>query len=84
MPPVDWFILMGMGGLFLILGIALVVWGKREESGYYNSLSTRTDVRKFLERESRPRFESLKVGGWLAITVGLVMIAMGSAFWLWG
>jgi len=84
MPPVDRFILMGMGGLFLILGIALVVWGKREESGYYNSLSTRTDVRKFLERESRPRFESLKVGGWLAITVGLVMLAMGGAFWLWG
>jgi hypothetical protein len=84
MPQVDWLILMGMGGLFLILGIALVIWGKRDESSYYNSLSTRTDVRKFLERESRPRFESLKVGGWLAIAVGLVMIAMGGAFWRWG
>jgi len=84
MPPVDWLILVGMGGLFLILGIALVVWGKREESGYYNSLSTRPDVKKFIEQKSRPRFESLKVGGWLAITVGLVMIAMGVVFWLWG
>ncbi len=80
----DWFILMGIGGLFVIAGIALVVWGKRAESSYYDSLSTRTDVREFLGQESQPRFESLKVGGWIATAIGLLMVVMGGAFWLWG
>ncbi len=44
MPQADWLILMGLGGLFLILGIVSVVGGKREEKGYYNSLSTRSIV----------------------------------------
>ncbi len=84
MPQADWFIPIGMGGLFVILGIALVAWGKRAESSYYDSLSTRTDVRKFLGQEPQPMFESLKIGGWIAIAIGLVMLALGGVFWLWG
>lgn len=85
MPQGDWFILMGLGGLFIILGVALVVGGKREEKGYYDSLSTRSDVREFLERTPEyPQFGALKIGGWLAIAVGVVMLAIGGGFWLWG
>ena len=85
MPQGDWFILMGLGGLFIILGVALVVGGKREEKGYYNSLSTRSDVREFLERTPEyAQFGALKIGGWLAIAVGVVMLAIGGGFWLWG
>ena len=85
MPQGDWFILMGLGGLFIILGVALVVGGKREEKGYYNSLSTRSDVREFLERTpEHPQLGALKIGGWLAIAVGVVMLAIGGGFWLWG
>ncbi len=81
---VDWLILMGLGGLFLIVGIALVVGGKRAESSYYGSPSTRLDVKEYLGSDPNPGFESLKVGGWLAIAVGLVMLALGGGFWLWG
>ena len=84
MPQADWFILMVMGGVFLILGIALFAWGKRAESNFYDSLATNTDVRKFMERLPRPRFVSLKIGGRVAIVVGLFIIVMGGAFWLWG
>ncbi len=79
MPLYDWFILMGMGGLFILLGLAAIIWGKREEKSYYNSLSTRrTDLREFLEHwPQRPQPVALKIGGWIAIAVGLFMLAIG-------
>ena len=81
----DYFILMGIGGLFIFLGLAAIVWGRMEEKSYYDSLSTRTDVREYLEHlPQRPGLGALKVGGWIAIGVGLLMIIMGGAFLLWG
>lgn len=85
MPQGDWFILMGLGGLFVIIGVALVVGGRSEEKGYYDSLSTRSDMREFLEHApQRPEPGALKIGGWLAIAIGIVMLAIGGGFWLWG
>ena len=87
MPQRDLFVLMGMGALFILLGLAAIVWDKREEKSYYNSLSTSTrlDIREFLERRPRrPQFGALKIGGWIAIAIGVLMIVMGGAFWLWG
>jgi len=76
---------MGMGGLFILLGLATIIWGRTEETGYYDSLSTRSDVREYLEhRPRRPEPEALKIGGRIAIAVGLLMIAMGGGFLLWG
>ena len=81
----DCFILIGVGGFFLILGIAIVIWGRSEEKGYYDSLSSRTDVREYLERwPQRSEPGALKIGGWIAIAVGVVILATGGAFWLWG
>jgi len=76
---------MGLGGLFVIIGVALVVGGKREERGYYDSLSTRTDMREFVEHTPQhPEPGALKIGGWLTIAIGIVMLAIGGGFWLWG
>ena len=84
MPIHDWFILMGMGGLFIFLGIATIIWGKSEEKSYYNSLSARTDVREFLERlPHHPQPTALKIGGWIAVAIGLLMLAMGGIVLLW-
>lgn len=81
----DHFILMGIGGLFLLLGLAGIIWGKIEEKSYYDSLSTRIDVREYLEHwPLRPEPGALKTGGWIAIAIGLVMLAFGGGFWLWG
>ena len=85
MPLHDWYILMGMGGLFILLGLATIIWGKSEEKSYYDSLSARPDVREFLEhRPQLPQPMALKIGGWIAIAIGLVMIAVGGVFWRWG
>ena len=81
----DWFILIGMGGLFVLLGLAAFIRGKSEEKSYYNSISARHDAREFLERKpERPEPGALKIGGWIAITIGLLMLVMGGAFLLWG
>jgi len=81
MPQYDWLILMGMGGLFILLGVAGIIWGRREEKSYYDSLSARPDLREFFERSPRhPEPGALIIGGWIAIAVGVLMLAMGGAF----
>jgi len=85
MPLEDYFILMAMGGFFILLGVAGIIWGKREETGYYDSLSTRPDVREYLEHSpERPEPGALTIGGRIAITLGILMLAGGGALWRWG
>ena len=81
----DHFILMGIGGAFVILGMASMFWGNREAKGYYDAVSDRSDVREFLEHDpERPEPGALRIGGWIAVAVGLLMLIMGSIFWLLG
>ncbi len=85
MPQYDLFILMVMGGLFTLLGLAAIIWGRSEEKSYYDSLATRHDAREFLEHwPYRPQFGALKIGGRIAMAIGILIIAMASAFRLWG
>jgi len=85
MPYNDFWILMGIGGLFALLGLAAIIWGKIEEKSYYDSLSSRTDLREYLEHwPQRPEPGALKVGGWIAVAIGLLMLALGGGLWLWG
>ncbi len=86
MPHGDFLILIGVGSLFVILGLAAIIWGKHEEKSYFNSLATRTnDLREFVEHwPQRPQPGALKTGGWIAIAVGLLVLVTGVAFWLLG
>ena len=78
MPQVDSVVLMVMGGIFILLGIAAIIWGKKEEKTYYDTLSTRPDAREFVDRwPQRPQFGALKIGGWITITIGLLMLIWG-------
>ena len=82
----DCFILMGIGGLFIIIGLATIIWGKREEKSYYNALAKRPgDTREFMEHwPSRHQPGALKAGGWIAITIGVVMLITGGTLCLLG
>ncbi len=85
MPHMDLWVLMGLGGLFIVLGVAALFWGRGEEKEYYKAISSRTDVREYMERTpERPEPGGLKIGGVIAVVVGLVMLIIGGAFWLWG
>lgn len=85
MPQQDSLVLVGMGGLFVLLGIGAIIWGRREEKGYYDALSARRDVREFAEHwPRRPQFGALKIGGRIALAIGVLMIVAGGAWLLWG
>jgi hypothetical protein len=85
MPYSDYFIMMCVGGFFVILGIILIFQGKGEERRYYNSLTARPDAREFMEHwPERPRVGAVKIGGWIALAIGLVMVVVGGVFWLRG
>lgn len=79
----DWLMPMVIGGVFILLGLTALIWGKNEEKRYYDSISSRTDAREFTERwPQHPQFASLKIGGWITIAIGLLMLVMGAAFLL--
>ena len=85
MPQSDLNILLGVGGLFILLGLAAIFWGKSEEKRYFNNIATRQDSREFLEGwPRRPQFGSLQAGGWIAIAVGVLMLIIGGAIAIWG
>jgi len=77
-------VLMSVGGLFIIIGLATIIWGKREEKSYYNALAKRPgDTREFTEHwPPRPQPGALKAGGWIAVAIGVAMLITGSALFL--
>jgi len=80
----DCLILIGVGGLFLVIGILMYTWGKREEESYYKELSKRPgDTREFMARWP-PRHQpgALKLGGVIAIALGGVLLVTGGIFCL--
>jgi hypothetical protein len=79
----DWLVLMGMGGLFILLGLLAILWSKHEQGVYDNALLGRMDKREFFDHwPPRPEPGSAKVGGWIAIILGLIVIIMASLFLL--
>lgn len=85
MPQNDLIILMIIGGVFILLGLGALFWGKSEEKRYFETISSRQDTREFLEGwPRRPQFGSLQTGGWIAIAIGIIMLVVGGAFSIWG
>jgi hypothetical protein len=81
----DYIPLMIIGAVFLIIGILLLFLGVREEKDYYQTISNRIDVRKYLERKSDSiQSWGLKVGGIMAVVIGLVLLVMWLIFWIRG
>ena len=68
-----------VGGVIFFLGIGSIIWGSREEESYYDSLTTRFDLREFFSRwPSRPEPGALKVGGWIAVALGIIIAGVSS------
>jgi len=83
MADTDLYILMGLGGLFLLIGLGSLLWSRSEKEGYYKGISSRSDVREYMQQTPEiPEPVGLKIGGFIAIIVGLVMLVMCFAFWL--
>ena len=73
-----WGITFIVSAVIFLFGIIFIIWGKREERNYYDSLTTRVDLREFFSRwPPRPQPGALKAGGWIAIVVSLVLAGIG-------
>jgi hypothetical protein len=84
MPEGSWSVLVIVGGVFLVLGIIGIIWGWYEEKRIFESLAAQHDLREFsLRHVESPQPGALKIGGWIAIAVGVLTLAAGLVFWLW-
>ncbi|MBN1176115.1 MAG: hypothetical protein JXA51_00395 [Dehalococcoidales bacterium] len=83
MPQGDWYILIIAGGVFVVLGAIGLFWGRHEEKRIFEALAQQTDLREFsLEHVETPQPGALKIGGWIAGALGVLMIVIGLTLWL--
>ena len=74
-----------MGGAFVGAGIAVLFWARKKRKSYYDGLVTRHDLREFFERSpENPEHSSLKIGGWITVIIGIVMLGISGGLQLWG
>jgi hypothetical protein len=85
LPGVDVLIMLGVGVLFVILAVLGIIWSRVEENRYYGAMPGRTDLREYISHWP-PRLEpgALKIGGWIALAIGLILLATGGYFWMMG
>jgi len=83
MNDIDSFIMIGMGGFFILLSLFAFLWARGEQHGVNNALSRRPDLKEFVSGgPMRLGPEAIRIGGRLLFTVGLVVLITGVIFLL--
>jgi hypothetical protein len=81
----NWYILVIVGAIFLALGLIAIFWGIHEEKRIFEELAAKPDLREFsLKHVESPQPGALKIGGWISIAVGAIVIIVGIIMWRWG
>jgi cytochrome b subunit of formate dehydrogenase len=85
MPQGDWYIPVIVGGIFIILGVIGIFWGRYEAKRLFEALAAKPDLREFtLGNKGSPQPGAIKLGGWIAIALGVLMVVTGIIFWYTG
>ena len=67
-----------LGGLFTLIGIGFILWGRREASQLEEALSQQLDLREFMEHTpERPQPGALVTGGIISLVLGFGLLAAG-------
>ncbi|HJX69353.1 MAG TPA: hypothetical protein VJ406_03965 [Dehalococcoidia bacterium] len=76
-------VILWMGGFFVLLGIIFILGNRREKRRYYNHiLLTRRDIKETITHEhERFWLHAWKIGGWISLVVGIVLLAIGGILW---
>jgi hypothetical protein len=78
----DWFMLVIIGGIFIVLGIIGIFWGMHEEKKLFEALASKPDLREFsLTHVESPQPGALKIGGWIGVALGAVALLVGIILW---
>lgn len=73
-------IMIGMGGFFLILSIMCFGEARTEDKRLDNALSRRMDVQEFVLGPIHIESAALRWGGWVLLVLALVLIIMGIVY----
>jgi hypothetical protein len=74
----DWFIFIIIGGVLFLIGVGALIWGMVEEKRIFDALAKKPDLREFsLKHIESPQPGALKIGGWIAVGIGVLVIAAG-------
>lgn len=73
----DWYIFLIVAAVLVVLGIGGIVWGVLEEKRIFEALSRKPDLREFTMEHIEPQPGALKIGGWIAIGVGVLVAIAG-------
>lgn len=83
MPIADYQAMLGLGAFLILLGVAFILWGRREEGEYYDDLATRRDVKEFLTHDpERSWMGAWRVGGIVSLVIGIGLAIGGAVLWL--
>jgi len=83
MPLANCQAILGLGVFFILLGIAFVLWNKREQEKYYDSISAQKDVKEFITREpERPWLSAWQIGGKISLIIGIILAIAGGVLWI--
>jgi hypothetical protein len=75
--------ILGMGVFFILLGIAFMLWNKKEKRIYYDSLVTRRDMKEFMTHEpERSWLNAWQIGGRISLIIGIILVITGGVLWL--
>jgi len=76
--------ILGMGGFFILLGIIFILWNKREQRRYYNSiLLTQRDIKESITHEpERLWLNAWQIGGRISLIIGAMLLIGGGILWL--
>lgn len=67
-----------LGSFFIIVSVGFYLWGRKESQSYEDALTTRYDLREFIEHTpERPEPGALKTGGVIGLVLGLGLVAAG-------
>jgi hypothetical protein len=79
----NWQAILGIGVCFAFLGVASVLWSRKERKSYYNSMAAQRDVKEFISREpERPWLNAWRIGGEIFLIIGVMLIIAGGVLWL--
>jgi len=75
--------ILALGLFFILLGVAFLLWNRREVKSYYDSKSTKRDLGEFLFHEpERLWLNAWQVGGRVSLVLGIVLALIGGILWL--
>lgn len=67
-----------LGGFFILVGVGLLFWGRKEARELYEGLARHYDLREFLERTpERPEPGALLIGGIIGLVLGVGLVTAG-------